>query len=95
MARDLPAEERWCCWERVFEWAAFKRCLNKCSRAFTKSGYSGEARWHSAFSELERTLGAAKASETEEAANGTAKKKFVIRIAGESSPFFGGKRAKL
>lgn len=34
------AEERWCWRERVFEWAAFKRCLNKCSRAFTKSGYS-------------------------------------------------------
>lgn len=38
------AEERWCWRERVFEWAAFKRCLNKCSRAFTKSGYSSEAR---------------------------------------------------
>lgn len=38
------AEERWCCRERVFEWVAFKHCLNKCSRAFTKSGYSSEAR---------------------------------------------------
>ena len=37
------AEEQWCWRERVFEWAAFKRCLNKCSRAFTKSGYSSEA----------------------------------------------------
>ena len=56
------AEERWCWRERVFEWAAFKHCLNKCSRAFTKSGYSSEARWRSAVSELEWTFNAAKAS---------------------------------
>lgn len=37
------AEELWCWRERVFEWVAFKRRLNKCSRAFTKSGYSSEA----------------------------------------------------
>lgn len=58
------AEERWCWRERVFEWAAFKRCLNKCSRAFTKSGYSSEARWRSAVFELEWTFNAAKASQT-------------------------------
>lgn len=58
MARDLAvAEERWCWRERVFEWAAFKRCLNKCSRAFTKSGCSSKARWRSAVFEIERTLG--------------------------------------
>lgn len=62
MARDLAAEERWCCRERVFEWVAFKRCLNKCSRAFTKSGYSGEARRCSAVSELKWTFSAAEAS---------------------------------
>lgn len=42
--RNLAAGEHWCWRERVFEWVAFKHSLDKCFRAFTKSGYSSAAR---------------------------------------------------
>lgn len=74
------AEERWCWRERVFEWAAFKRCLNKCSRAFTKSGYRTEARWRSAVSKLEWTLNAAKAPKQHRQEKSTRKVKFDLWV---------------